>query len=84
MAKFGMAVMVCEGLLGKGKFRSVLVRQSRCARLRQGRFWWVWLGFGSLDGFWGGLVCFGGVGWVVNRFGMLRQSRSGEVWLGMF
>ena len=74
MAKFGMAVMVYEGLLGKGKFRSVLVRQSRCARLRQGRFWWVWLGFGSR----------GGSDWVLNRFGMLRQSRSGEVWLGMF
>ena len=63
MAKFGMAVMVCEGLLGKGKFRSVLVRQARCARLRQGRFWWGWLGFGSR----------GGSDWFLNRLGMLRQ-----------
>ena len=32
----------------------------------------------------GRIGVFGGVGWVVNRSGMLRQSRSGEVWLGMF
>ena len=36
MAKFGMAVKVCEGLLGKGVLRSVLVRHVKAVKVRRG------------------------------------------------